>query len=139
MTAEEEVRRASHTFYAALNRTVRSDGSQMPGAWWHSDEVTTTHPMGGWAVGWEQVSATWHELSQTLSEGSVEVSDLNVFVHGDIAYTTGTEHVTFTVLRQQVQFQASTTNIYAKRDGQWRMIHHHPDKAPAAEKAITGG
>jgi ketosteroid isomerase-like protein len=136
---ESEVRRASDLFYAALNRVVKSDGSQMPVAWWHDDQVTTTHPMGGWAVGWKQVSATWDELSKTLSEGVVEVTDFNVFVHGEVAYTTGIEHVTFTVLNQQVRFQANTTNIYAKRGGQWKIIHHHPDRAPAAEDAIADG
>jgi hypothetical protein len=43
------------------------------------------------------------------------------------------------VLGKQVQFEANTTNVYARRDGQWKMIHHHPDKAPAAEDAIADG
>jgi hypothetical protein len=36
-----EVQTAHDVFYAALNRIVRSDGSQMPDTWWHDDEVTT--------------------------------------------------------------------------------------------------
>jgi ketosteroid isomerase-like protein len=139
MTDEQEVRKASDKFYSALNRIVRSDASQMHDAWWHDAKVTTTHPMGGWAVGSEQVMATWDELSMTLSEGNVDVTDLSIFVHGDFAHTTGIEHVIFNVLGKRVSFEANTTNIYAKRNGRWKMIHHHPDKAPIAEQAINEG
>lgn len=138
MTARDEVRQAHESFYAALNRVVRSDYSLMEDAWMHDDDVSTVHPMGQWAAGWEQVAATWETLSNTLSEGDVRVSDLRVFVHGDVAYTIGVEHVTFIVMGRRVQFDANTTNIYRRGDGGWKIVHHHPDKAPSAEEAIGG-
>ncbi len=140
MTVEEAVRQAHDAFYRALNRTVQGDGSLMPTAWWHGDQVTTAHPMGGFALGWAEVSASWDELSKTLSDGHVEMTDLVVIVvNEDVAYTVGIEHVEFTVLGRHVKFAGNTTNVYARRDGQWKIVHHHPDRAPAAESAALEG
>jgi ketosteroid isomerase-like protein len=140
MTVEDEVRQAHDRFYRALNRTVQSDGSLMPDAWWHDDRVTAVHPMGGFAIGWGEVFASWDELSKTISEGQVETTDLVVVVVNDeVAYTVGIEHVEFTVLGRRVRFTGNTTNVYAKRGGVWKIIHHHPDRAPDAENAVREG
>jgi ketosteroid isomerase-like protein len=94
--------------------------------------------MGGWAIGWEEVLATWQTLGETLSDGGVTVSDLHIVVCGDVAYTVGVEHVRFHVMGKLHDFHASTTNIYRRAADGWKMIHHHPDKAPEVEKTIGG-
>jgi ketosteroid isomerase-like protein len=139
MTERDELQSAHDRFYEALNELIATDDVKlMPTAWHHDDDVTTTHPMGHWAIGWEEVWATWKILNQSLSDGGVTVTDLHVVVCGDVAYTLGVEHVTFVVEGQRVTFDANTTNIYRRKDGAWRMIHHHPDKAPMAEGAVAG-
>jgi ketosteroid isomerase-like protein len=139
MTPEEEVRRAHDRFYEALNRVVKSDARTMPDAWHHTDNVSTVHPMGDWVAGWDAVLATWEELGRSISEGEVDVSDLSIFVLGDTAYTTGVEHVSFVLLGKRVEFKANTTNIYLRSEDGWKMVHHHPDKAPEAEQVIDDG
>ena len=51
MTTEDEVRAASETFYAALNRMLSGDAGALGEIWSHSSAVTTMHPIGGREVG----------------------------------------------------------------------------------------
>jgi hypothetical protein len=57
MSAEDEVRKASQQFYAALNRMANGDGGGMADIWSHSATVTTMHPIGGREVGWDAVKS----------------------------------------------------------------------------------
>jgi hypothetical protein len=136
MTTRDEVMAAHVRFYSAVNEAINEEARSMADAWHHDDDVTTTHPMGNWAVGWKEVWATWKTLGETVSDGNVEVSDLRIVLYGDIAYTVGVEHVSFIVLGKRHVFTANTTNIYRRNENGWKMIHHHPDKAPEVEETI---
>ena len=57
MSAEDEVQQASEQFYAALNRTLDGDSSQMEQVWSHGSDVSAIHPFGGRMLGWEEVGA----------------------------------------------------------------------------------
>ena len=52
MASEDEVRRASEQFYAALNRMLNGDAGPLAAIWAHGLAVTTMHPIGGREVGW---------------------------------------------------------------------------------------
>jgi ketosteroid isomerase-like protein len=136
MSDEEQVRRASERFYEALNRLCNGDPSAMQSVWHQDATVTTAHPMGDWARGWDEVWVTWDEIGRMVRRGSIKIRDMHVAVHGDVAYTTGVEEVDSMFGPTRVRFSANTTNIYVRRGGEWRMVHHHADRAPAAEKAI---
>jgi hypothetical protein len=62
MSTEDEVRKASEQFYAALNRMGNGDPSSMADAWSHSATVTTMHPIGGREVGWDEVKGPWYAI-----------------------------------------------------------------------------
>ena len=48
MAAEDEVRRASERFYAALNRVLEEgDTGPMEEIWSHGSDVSGMHPFGG--------------------------------------------------------------------------------------------
>jgi ketosteroid isomerase-like protein len=127
---------AHERFYAAINEAIMEEARTMADVWHHGENVTTTHPLGSWAVGWEQVWATWKTLGEMMSDGGVEVTDLHVVVLGDVAYTVGVEHVSFVVLGKRHTFTANTTNIYRRGEDGWKIIHHHPDKAPEVEETV---
>jgi ketosteroid isomerase-like protein len=136
MSDDDQIRRASDRFYEALNRLCNGEPSAMRRVWHQDATVTTAHPMGKWARGWDEVWVTWDEIGRMVRRGSVKIRDLHVAVHGDVAYTTGVEDVDSMFGPTRVRFSANTTNIYVRRGGEWRMVHHHADRAPAAEKAI---
>jgi len=126
---EEEVRAATMRFYAAIEDMITGKGLQpMRAAWHQTPRVTSGHPAGEWAYGWDEVAASWEVFA---SFGAAEnsgsgVRDLRVNLYGDIAYTTGI----FVASPKFGSASLSVTNILHRVDGVWKIIHHHADKAP---------
>jgi len=131
MSAEDEVRKASERFYAALNRMLNGDAGQMAGIWSHSAAVTTMHPIGGREVGWEKVEGPWREVAKLASEGQVRLVDQIVHASGDMGYEAGTEKGQFTFAGHRVPIEQRVTNIYCREAGGWKIVHHHTDLSPA--------
>ena len=138
MSVEDEVRKASTQFYAALNRMLNGDARPLSEIWSHGSAVTTMHPIGGRQVGWDEVRGSWEQVAQAASDGKVELKDQLIRVAGDLAYEIGVEHAEFKLGGQMVAGQIRVTNIYQREDGAWKMIHHHTDTSPAMQDVISG-
>jgi ketosteroid isomerase-like protein len=136
MTTEaEQVEKATRDFYAAIEDMVSGRGlDAMRNAWHHTNAVTSKHPSGEWAIGWDEVWATWELFSSFGREdrGGSKLVSIKVQAFGDFAYTAGV-------------FQASPkwggeklmcTNVLQKLDGQWKVIHHHADPGPGMQAAL---
>ncbi|MDQ3648236.1 MAG: nuclear transport factor 2 family protein [Actinomycetota bacterium] len=136
MSTEEEVRQASDRFYAALERMLNGDAGAMSDVWSHDPAVSTMHPLGGREVGWDAVRGSWEGAAQAFEGGSHSVSDLEVSVLGDLAYTTGIEHVDATLGGKSLHFDIRATNIYRREDGEWKIIHHHTDADRPLQEAL---
>jgi ketosteroid isomerase-like protein len=131
MSTEDQVRKASEQFYAALNRMVNGDAGPLADIWSHSAAVTTMHPIGGRQVGWDEVRGSWEQVAQIASEGQVKLSDQLVQVSGDIAYEVGTEQGHAKLAGEQIPIENRVTNIYRREAGAWKVVHHHTDLSPA--------
>ena len=129
MSVENEVRKASEQFYAALNRMANGDASAMPAVWSHSTTVTTMHPIGGREVGWDEVKGPWGQVAQLSAggHGQINLNDQLIQVSGDLAYEVGTEQGQFTLAGEQVAINQRVTNIYRRENGAWKVVHHHAD------------
>ncbi len=130
MSTEDQVRKASEQFYAALNRVANGDASSMADVWSHSANVTTMHPIGGREVGWGEVKEPWGQTAQLLSDGQVNLNDQLIQVSGDMAYEVGTEQGQAKLAGEQVSFNHRVTNIYRRENGKWKVAHHHADISP---------
>ena len=91
MATQDEVRKASEQFYAALNRMLNGDAGPLADIWSHSAAVTTMHPIGGREVGWDKVGQAWEQVAKVFSGGQVKLTDQLIQVTGDMAYEVGTE------------------------------------------------
>lgn len=129
----DEVRAAHEQFYRALNKTLNGDASSMAEIWARDETVSTTHPIGYWAQGWEEVKATWEEIAEVTSDGHIRLEGLQIILMGEVAYTIGVERGPCRLMGKMIQFDMKSTNIYRKIDGRWKIVHHHPDKVPEAE------
>jgi ketosteroid isomerase-like protein len=133
----DAVRQASDRFYAALNRGLTGDTSEMFEICSHADDVTTMHPLGGRQIGWFEVRSSWEMAAGAVDGGSVEVSNLQITLLGDgAAYTTGTETASATVGGTPVSFSGRCTNVYRREDGVWKIVHHHVDLLPDVASAF---
>jgi len=137
MSAEDEVRRASGQFYAALNRMVNGDAGPLAEIWSHSVPVTTMHPIGGREVGWDKVRDAWEQVAKLASDGQVRLGDQLIQVVGDMAYELGTEQGQAKLGGQQVSIEHRVTNIYRRESGAWKIVHHHTDVSPAMLDVVS--
>jgi ketosteroid isomerase-like protein len=136
MTAEEDdVLAATLRFYQAIEDLVEGRGAvAMREAWHHTPRVTSTHPTGDWASGWDEVSATWDVFASfgKKGDGGTQIRDIKVYVYGDIAYTTSV----FIASPKWGGAKLNCTNILQRIGGVWKVIHHHPDRAPSMEASM---
>ena len=137
MSTEEEVRKASTQFYAALNRMRNGDARPLSDIWSHGSAVTTMHPIGGRQVGWNEVRESWEQVAQVASDGKVELKDQLIRAAGDVACEVGVEHAEFKLGGQKIAGQLRVTNIYQREAGEWKMTHHHADLTPAMVEVLN--
>jgi ketosteroid isomerase-like protein len=137
MSTENEVRKASEQFYAALNRMVNGDAGPLADIWSHSAAVTTMHPIGGREVGWDKVRESFAQVARLASEGQVKLGDQIVQVAGDVAYELGVERGQLKLAGQQVTIENRVTNIYRREAGGWKIVHHHTDVSPAMVDVLS--
>jgi ketosteroid isomerase-like protein len=133
---EEEVLAATRRFYDAIEDLVTGRGlDAMSRAWHHTASVSSSHPMGDWAHGWDEVWATWQviaPLGGPENKGS-SIREVRAHVYGDTAYVT----LTFVSAPALGAVPLSCTNVLVKADGAWKIVHHHADKSPGLEQALT--
>lgn len=139
MTQDElEVSTIVTRFYDAIEHLVTGHGVEpMLELWHHTPSVSTAHPLGEWAYGWDEVLATWKVIAMV---GRPEIAgstirDLRVNVYGDMAYTT----CVYVGSKAYKNAVLSCTNIVHRVDGKWKLVHHHADKSPALEGALAAG
>jgi hypothetical protein len=133
---EEEIGAAAMRFYDGLEAMISGRGLElMRDAWHHTARVTSGHPSGSWAEGWDEVLATWEVFAAFghPQRGGTRVRDLKVHAYGgDLAYTT----CTFTASPAFGGDSLSCTNVLHRVDGVWKVVHHHADKSPSIGAAF---
>jgi ketosteroid isomerase-like protein len=128
MSVENDIRKASDKFYAALNSILNGDWTPMSDVWSRNPEVSTMHPVGGTEVGWDEIRASWENLAKICLNGRVELRDQRICVGEDLAYVTGTEHVNLLIGKDQVQADLRVSNVFRREGSEWKMVHHHVDR-----------
>lgn len=131
MSAEDEVRKASAQFYAALNRMANGDASPLAEVWSHSPTVTTMHPIGGREVGWDAVRGSFEQVAKLSSDGQIGLKDQRIQVVGDMAYEVAIEQGHLKISGHSVTLEHRVTNIYQRVNGAWKIVHHHTDLSAA--------
>lgn len=139
MSQEDDERPAVESavlrFYAAIEDMVAGRGlDAMRAAWHHGEDVTSKHPSGNWAVGWDEVWATWNIFSQfgRADRGGSKLVDLAARRHGDVAYAT----VVFQAAPAWGSERLMCTNVLRRVDGEWKVVHHHADSGPEMQRAL---
>jgi ketosteroid isomerase-like protein len=131
MSSEDEVRKASAQFYAALNRMLDGDMAPLEASWSHSAAVSTMHPIGGREAGWDEVRGSFAQVAKLASGGHADLRDQSIQVAGDLAYEVGVEHGQAKLAGEQVTIEHRVTNVYRREAGEWKVVHHHTDVSPA--------
>jgi len=130
---EQQVGEANNAFYQAMQSL---DLARMEDVWWHEDWVCCLHP--GWELlsGWDKVRESWNSIFRSGVRLQVSVSQPLVCVVGDVAWVSCTEQVTSMLEADFTTARVQATNIFVRRKGQWRMVHHHT--TPLPDRVMSG-
>lgn len=139
---EESIRAAILEFYEALDDLLLNKGTaRMGNAWHHCEFASTVHPFGHWAVGWNEVWATYQETAAVFAyyRGHAGRTDGIGTIHkprivaivGNMAYVVGVYRSVLYFPNGPKNLSVNCTNVLLKEDGVWKIIHHHADQAPA--------
>jgi ketosteroid isomerase-like protein len=134
--SDKDVRAASESFYAALNRMLNGNAASLADIWSHSADVTTQHPIGGREVGWDTVRNTWEQVAAVSRDGKVALADQRIQLGGDTAIETGVEKGSFSMAGQSIPVEGRVTNVYRRHNGTWKIVHHHADLSAAMVAAV---
>ncbi len=120
---EEAVAAANLAFYRALEARSLS---AMDIVWLHDESASCIHP--GWhrLDGWSEIRRSWENIFANSRPWSVACQDARVRVSGDVAWVTCVELLApFGAEAGDGAARMQATNIFARREGQWRLLHHH--------------
>jgi ketosteroid isomerase-like protein len=123
------VAEANERFYRAFQAL---DIAAMDDAWVHDDDVKCVHP--GWPLltGWDAVRESWRAIFENTEEMNFTIGERRVVVRGELGWVTCTENILSEVRGRVGVTSILATNVFARDDDVWRMVHHH------ASHVLTG-
>jgi uncharacterized protein (TIGR02246 family) len=131
-TDEAEVLAALQAFYEALGDL---NLEKMSARWWQEDWVSCLHPGWDLLIGWEEIQESFRNIFRSTTQMRVAITRPIVRVRGDVAWVSCIESVTSTYDSGFETAMIEATNIVVRRNGEWRMAHHHstvlPDRVPS--------
>jgi uncharacterized protein (TIGR02246 family) len=120
---EAAVSAANLAFYRALEAR---DLSAMDSVWLQEDSVTCVHP--GWhrLDGWSEIRRSWENIFANARPWSIACEQVRVQIADNVAWVTCIEVlVPFGSDSEEGAARMQATNIFARHNGQWRLVHHH--------------
>ncbi len=123
---ERAVRGANDAFYAAI---ATRNAEAMDALWSSTLKVACIHP--GWAplFGRDVVMESWARILRGPGAPKITVSDVHVALLGDSATVICRETITDA---DGGRTNLVATNVFARQEGSWRIVHHHVGPAPRA-------
>ena len=131
MSSGEPVEAANLAFYRALEARSLS---AMELVWWHDESVTCIHP--GWhrLDGWTEVRRSWENIFANSRAWTVACEETDVRVAGEVAWVRCVEVIRpFGIEGDAAAARMQATNVFERRHGEWKMVHHHASASAEAE------
>ncbi|MFN0042124.1 MAG: nuclear transport factor 2 family protein [Alphaproteobacteria bacterium] len=111
---DDKVLQANAAFYRAF---AARDLAAMENLWARQHEVACLHPGWGPLVERAAVMQSWQQILTNPGAPKVTCAAPRAWVFGELAFV-----ICFEALGADYLI---ATNIFAREDGQWRMVHHH--------------
>lgn len=118
----KELLRANRAFYQSFEKL---DIEGMRALWLPDTCVRCIHPGGEVLVGIERVLAAWTAIFENTLEIKFEIHDPAIELNGDMGWVTQVERIKTKMEEGPVTSEAAATNLFVRREGQWRMVLHH--------------
>lgn len=117
---------ANDAFYLTFQT---SDFAAMDAIWSSRDGISCIHP--GWPplLGRAPVMQSWRSILANPNQQAVQAHAASAEIYGDGAIVICYEVVG--------QFTLVATNVFAREDGQWKLVHHQSGETPPPEADLT--
>jgi ketosteroid isomerase-like protein len=113
--------------HEALAQQTQGHSAPFLELWSHTEEATVMAAVGGYHVGFENVSKLLSDVSKTLDFDTWGVETIATQVAGDFAYTVEVERMTRRVEGKVEEMAVRATQVYRRSDDGWRVLHRHGD------------
>jgi ketosteroid isomerase-like protein len=119
---EKLLKKANEAFYRAFESL---DIERMEQVWDTGTEVQCIHP--GWDLlqGWTAVRESWEGIFKNTRYMEFRINYSAVHHVEDLGYIICVENITSSYGGPASETSILATNIFRKRNGVWKMIHHH--------------
>jgi uncharacterized protein (TIGR02246 family) len=119
----EQVIEANLNFYFALESL---DVELMEDVWLMDASACCIHPGGERLAGWEAIRETWERIFKSTTHMRVDITNVAVEIHGNVAWVTCQENITTAAGTQLHRARAFATNIFTfEEDSGWMLVLHH--------------
>jgi len=97
----------------------------MERVWSGTERDRCIHP--GWPIlnGWESIRQSWQGIFSGSTNIKVEIDEVDVHLHGDVAIVTCVESFAAIAGGNEVSASVAATNLFERRGERWLLIHHH--------------
>jgi uncharacterized protein (TIGR02246 family) len=129
----------------ALNRRYYDtfqalDVERMAKLWWQDVGVSCIHPGTDVRRGIDEVMETYAEVFLLMKSIRFALGDVHVRVVGDLAFVTCVENLVSEDEEAGDYLGAVlATNLFERRKGEWRLVHHHASPFVADEGELPEG
>ena len=111
---------------------TRSDTEPFLELWSHSPDASIMAAVGGYHVGFDEVSKLLRWVSSRLSFDIFEPQVLTVAAGGELAASVALER--YTKPAQEMTLRA--THVYRRENGTWRLLHRHAEALTPVDETL---
>lgn len=121
------IEEANAKFYRAIElRSIEL----MDEVWAHEEWVKCVHPGWDLITGWRRVRESWVSIFEGDQGLRISPSFVDVNRFGDVAWVSCTENITAVYEASFESAQATSTNLFVRRDSRLLLVHHHASAIP---------
>jgi uncharacterized protein (TIGR02246 family) len=130
---EAAVAAANAEFYAAFEAC---DLARMRNVWVDDDTASCVHP--GWRMlrGTSRIMRSWAVIFANTPYIQFFLTDDDVTVHGEVAVVRCVENILTSVGDTSGDASVAATNVFVRRDGDWRLWLHHGSPVAQTEDGL---
>jgi ketosteroid isomerase-like protein len=113
--------------HEAINQQSQGHPEPFLELWSHADDVSIMAAIGGYQVGFEEVSKLLTAASKTQSFETWSAENLVTGVADDLAFSVEPEHYGRRAEGKEEEMKLRATQIYRREGEGWKVIHRHGD------------
>ncbi|MEX0807956.1 MAG: nuclear transport factor 2 family protein [Dongiaceae bacterium] len=126
--SERDLIAANDAFYQAF---TTHDAAAMEALWASDGPIACIHPGWGALNERRRIIESWRAIFDSPQAPAIICLAPNAFLFGDVGFVICFEQIGDTCL--------IATNVFARRDGAWKMVHHQAGPTSTRPDAVATG